>query len=1337
MFATFRILRVFSLLATFALLATRSSHADIYQWEWIDPTDPSKGKQQSTTLCPDGAGVDAGPNQYYINLDLTQAYLIGAHLNFSYFSFNNLSKADLSQADLTGAYFESVKLNDAVLSNSIVMGADFSYSTGTGFTENQLQSTASYQARELTGIRLRSNDLSGWNFYKQNLANAEFTQSDLTAANFARANLYNVYCAQATLDGANFYRATIRGDFADVSAKGANFVEAALSAVYFYNANLTFANFSGADLSYCSFYCSNLKDTSFADANIEMVDFSQTSGFTEAQLQSTASYRSRDLTGIQFRGNDLSGWDFHGLNLTGAQFNSAKLANTIFSQTNLCGSDFSQADLSGAVFDGANIQYSHFSGMSCISQLQLQSTASYQSKDLTGIAFDGCDLRGWDFHGQNLTNARMSSSNLEYADFSHAILAFSSFDSSSSLVGVNFEGADFQFFANFSARDLTNANFSKTDLFFGHFSNAKLVGCNFADANVSYADFSNTTQNGFSLAQLQQTASYRERKLNNIKLGGNDLTAWDFRQQELGHADFSSSNLTRTDFTGANLYAASLRSATLSETIFTDANIQGVDLADATSHGFTQTQLQSTKSYRNRYLSGVRFDGNDLRGWDFQGCDMSGCSFGSAELAGANFTNADVRSVSFNDATSHGFKFAQLQSTSNYRSHNLFGMQLENNDLSGWDISDQNLAYASFYGSRLQGAIFTNANIIYANFNNVTSQGFTPAQLHSTASYRSHDLTGIRMTDNDLTGWNFRGQKLQNAYFDSSSLNNADFSNANLEYASLNRCQVADANFTNAVVRYAHFCDTTSRGFTQVQLKSTASYQQRDLAGIELSGNDMTGWDFNSQNMPYSNLPGSILSHANFANANLGQSSLNNSTLNEADFTRANLANAYLYSSNLTNAKFTEANLMNVDFNGAIIVDADFSSADTRGAQSLDLSQSAASNAIRPDGNIQGLDLLGSKTLVVRNYVPNWYLAPTIPINIQNGINMGDTGTLQMVFDNSPWNSTISFSAGIPVDRNGNLELTLLPEANPLVMLGQKCKLFDWTGVNPTGTFKVTSNYSWDTSKLDSTGEVALAYSPNLSDTKWTGKVNSNWNNAGNWTAGIPTNGKVIEFSAATPGHLPFMQNLGTLDLKGILFGPDAGSHYLGGAEIRLGSGDSSGTNANVAAIVCMSKNDQFIGNSLVFDGDMVLNVSDVGILYLCGTINEYGSSLTKRGSGTVVLESYVYAGGTTAIESGVLALDEMGQLQTSSVANEGTFRVLAGDHSVTMISGGGRTEVLTGSLSVTSIVQDSLIIGGMSSGVSSANTSASVVPEPGTIWLLAFALIAWGMFGRRRLTRA
>ena len=87
---------------------------------------------------------------------------------------------------------------------------------------------------------------------------------------------------------------------------------------------------------------------------------------------------------------------------------------------------------------------------------------------------------------------------------------------------------------------------------------------------------------------------------------------------------------------------------------------------------------------------------------------------------------------------------------------------------------------------------------------------------------------------------------------------------------------------------------------------------------------------------------------------------------------------------------------------------------------------------------------------------------------------MDATGTLRLVFDADPWDSTISFAPGIPVARGGTLELTFAPDVNLASQIGRTIDLFDWTGVTPTGAFTVSSPYTWNLSKLYTTGEVTL-----------------------------------------------------------------------------------------------------------------------------------------------------------------------------------------------------------------------------------------------------------------------
>ena len=68
--------------------------------------------------------------------------------------------------------------------------------------------------------------------------------------------------------------------------------------------------------------------------------------------------------------------------------------------------------------------------------------------------------------------------------------------------------------------------------------------------------------------------------------------------------------------------------------------------------------------------------------------------------------------------------------------------------------------------------------------------------------------------------------------------------------------------------------------------------------------------------------------------------------------------------------------------------------------------------------------------------------------------------------------------AGIPVTLGGTLELTFADDVNLASQLGRTFDLFDWTGVNPTGAFAVSSPYAWDLSNLYTTGEVTLTAIP-------------------------------------------------------------------------------------------------------------------------------------------------------------------------------------------------------------------------------------------------------------------
>jgi uncharacterized protein YjbI with pentapeptide repeats len=448
---------------TFVVIGSASpADAHIFQWEYINPADPSQGKRQSTTLTPDGAGVDAVPSANLANRDLTMAYLIGADLTGANGSWAILTNADLSHANLTNANFSVATLTDADFTNAQVQGADFSYM---GLALAQLYSTASYKARDLTGIHL-GGDVSGADFAGQNLTNASFSSTScndfgqcstfsatLTDADFRLANVTNVVFFAASLTDADFAGAEIRGaDFGILYLEGTpgrtrgsgitlsqlysteSYQAHDLSGVRFDLNVLSGGNFAGHNLANASFLGATLADADLTDADVRGANFSRNpncyfvceyvGGITFSQLYSTASYQAHDLSGIGLGFNDLTGGNFVEQNLANANFYGATVTDA----------DFSGAEVRGANFDRSIVGTG-------ITLAQLYSTASYQAHDLSGINLSGNYLSGGNFAGQNLANAIFWAATLTDTDFSEANLTNAYF-TSSTLAGADFTAAD-------------------------------------------------------------------------------------------------------------------------------------------------------------------------------------------------------------------------------------------------------------------------------------------------------------------------------------------------------------------------------------------------------------------------------------------------------------------------------------------------------------------------------------------------------------------------------------------------------------------------------------------------------------------------------------------------------------------------------------------------------------------------------------------------------------------------------------------------------------------------------------------------------------------------------
>jgi uncharacterized protein YjbI with pentapeptide repeats len=344
------------------------------------------------------------------------------------------------------------------------------------------------------------------------------------------------------------------------------------------------------------------------------------------------------------------------------------------------------------------------------------------------------------------------------------------------------------------------------------------------------------------------------------------------------------------------------------------------------------------------------------------------------------------------------------------------------------------------------------------------------------------DLTQAYMPDADLTYAN-----LSSAILYYANLTNATLNNANLNGTRFLETNFSGANLTGCSI--TNFTSFSECNITSNQLYSTASYNERDLFGIDLSGNNLSGWNFNVQNLTYANFSWTNVTSATFYNTNLNNAELWGANLTNAILTKVDLKNAYLPYANLTNASLINANLTFAEFFGTSLTGANLNGTDLRNARHFDSTGASMKNAILPDGTIQGLHLDQADPLLI---VRIGLFPVTIPIHIFKEMKIESGSVMDFILTDESWDSTISFDKDIPVTLAGDLHLEI-DTTDPASLIGASFQLFDWTGVNPTGQFQILSDDVWDTSHLYTDGTVTLLEVPEPSTLMLLGCATTFW----------------------------------------------------------------------------------------------------------------------------------------------------------------------------------------------------------------------------------------------------
>jgi hypothetical protein len=152
--------------------------------------------------------------------------------------------------------------------------------------------------------------------------------------------------------------------------------------------------------------------------------------------------------------------------------------------------------------------------------------------------------------------------------------------------------------------------------------------------------------------------------------------------------------------------------------------------------------------------------------------------------------------------------------------------------------------------------------------------------------------------------------------------------------------------------------------------------------------------------------------------------------------------------------------------NGELITEKDAEPGADRGAMSLEyadlndasLAGARFSNSDLTDahlgyGDLTNADLSLSDLRGTHIRAQQMASAASTTSTIESTMTLDPTATLQMVFEDDDWGSTISFEPGIDVSLDGTLELTFANGTRPADLVGTTLDLFDWDGAVVTGEF--------------------------------------------------------------------------------------------------------------------------------------------------------------------------------------------------------------------------------------------------------------------------------------------
>jgi uncharacterized protein YjbI with pentapeptide repeats len=362
--------------------------------------------------------------------------------------------------------------------------------------------------------------------------------------------------------------------------------------------------------------------------------------------------------------------------------------------------------------------------------------------------------------------------------------------------------------ANFSYRDLTNANFSNATLVAPFFAYANLTNANFEGAVFAGGSSDTPAVADFSFANLTNTCFAHARFERATYFTAANLTCADF-----SHVDLSNKNAifgeSPLDFDRAeNKCRPTFRSSTMDCEFVGDWRY--LDLADADVK-VCLSQLTG-RDLSGAKLAGVNLSGANLDGTKFVKADLSQAIFDNASLRGADLSRAmllgaHMDHVNFTGASLYHAFLSNDTPTGITNAASVRQSHLKNVNLSYAQLSGVAFNYSNFYGDD-------------SNPNDICKTVVPPNQCSKPSN------------GNNYEGFTCRCSSAHGAV-----MTKTDFSGAYLYGVDFTEAQGQGVNFTEAVLTGANLKGAVISSDPRSGFKSTffrSFLQGTDLKGTQL-----------------------------------------------------------------------------------------------------------------------------------------------------------------------------------------------------------------------------------------------------------------------------------------------------------------------------------------------------------------------------------------------------------------------------------------------------------------------------------------------------------------------